>query len=57
MIPEWAAGVTTDDFSTRTLESKYDLHQAELINARITRIVQIADKEYVSDGPSGQGPQ
>jgi hypothetical protein len=56
MIPEWATGVTTDDFSTRTLESKYDWHQAQLINARINRMVGIADDEYVSDGPSGQGP-
>jgi hypothetical protein len=57
MIPEWATGVTTADFSTRTLESKYDWHQVQLINARITRTVEIEDKEYVSDGPSGQGPQ
>jgi hypothetical protein len=57
MIPEWATGVTTHDFSTRTLESKYDWHQAQLINARITRMVELADKEYVSDGPSGQGSQ
>jgi hypothetical protein len=61
MIPELAMGVTTDDFSMRTLESKYDLHQAELINAGVTSIVRIADEEYVgesvSDGPSGQGPK
>ncbi len=57
MIPEWATGVTTDEFSTRTLESKYDWHQAQLINARITRMVELADSEYVSDGPSGQGPK
>jgi hypothetical protein len=57
MIPEWATGVTTDDFSTKTLESKYDWYQAQLINARVTRIVEIADSEYVSDGPSGQGPK
>jgi hypothetical protein len=39
MIPEWATGVTTDDISTKTLESKYDWHQAQLINARVTRMV------------------
>ncbi len=58
VILKWATGVTTDDFSTKTLESKYDLHQAELINARITRMVDIgveSDEEYVSDGPRGQG--
>jgi hypothetical protein len=57
MIPEWATGVTTHDFSTKTLETKYDWYQAQLINARVTRIVEIADTEYVSDGPSGQGSQ
>ena len=57
MVPEWAAGVTTHDFSTKTLESKYDWYQAQLIYARVTRIVEIADSEFVSDGPSGQGPK
>jgi hypothetical protein len=56
MIPEWATGVTTHDFSTKTLESKYDWHQAQLIYARVTRIVETADSEFISDGPSGQGP-
>jgi hypothetical protein len=60
MIPEWATGVTTDDFSTRTLESKYDLYQAELIDARITRMVEAgveSDLEDISDGPIGQVPK
>ncbi len=60
MIPEWATGVTADDFSTRTLESKYDFHQAELIDARITHMVDTgveSDLEDISDGPSGQGPK
>jgi hypothetical protein len=57
MIPEWATGVTTHDFSTKTLESKYDWYQAQLIYARVTRIVETANSEYVSDGPSGQGPK
>ena len=57
MIPEWATGVTTHDFSTKTLESKYDYHQAQLIFARVTRIVETADSEFVSNGPSGQGPK
>ena len=57
MIPEWATGVTTHDFSTKSLESKYDYHQAQLIFARVTRIVETADSEFVSNGPSGQGPK
>ena len=57
MIPEWATGVTTHDFSTKTLESKYDYHQAQLIFARVTRIVETADSEFVSNVPSGQGPK
>ncbi len=61
MIPEWATGVTTEDFSTRTLESKYDFYQAELIDAaRITRIVEAgveSDLEDISDGPIGQVPK
>ncbi len=57
MIPEWAAGVTTHDFSAKTLESKYDWYQARLINARLTRIFEIADSEFVSDGLSGQEPK
>ncbi len=57
MVPEWAASVTTHDSSTKTLESKYDWYQTQLIHARVTRIVEIADSEFVSDGPSGQGPK
>jgi hypothetical protein len=27
LIPAWASGVKTSDFSTKTLESTYDMHQ------------------------------
>jgi hypothetical protein len=57
MVPAWAAKVTTHDFSTKTLESKYDWYQAQLIHARVVRIVELADSEFVSDGPSGQEPK
>jgi hypothetical protein len=58
LIPTWASGVDTSDFSTKTLESAFDLHQIELINARAVRITNTAvesDDENVSNGPSGQG--
>jgi hypothetical protein len=41
-IPAWALGVNTSDFSTKTLESAYDLHQIKLIQARVIRITNTA---------------
>ncbi len=50
--------MTTSDFSVGALESAYDKHQIELINARVIRISNTAtesDDEQISDEPSGQG--